>query len=122
MKLDLEKGTGNLINRFSTGEIIVAGRSYRAPLIVTVDRIVAEWGPPPVASLATEHFAPALALEPEVILLGTGVQQLFPPASVTHAVLSLGVGLEVMTTAAACRTFNVLVSEYRRVAAALFVE
>jgi uncharacterized protein len=122
MKLDLEKGAGNFIDRCSAGEIVVAGRSYRGPLIVTVDRIVADWAPPPVANLAATHLAPALELEPEVILLGTGARQVFPPATFTHAVLSLGVGLEIMTTAAACRTFNVLVSEYRRVAAALFVE
>jgi uncharacterized protein len=61
-------------------------------------------------------------MEPEVILLGTGSLQRQPPPALTTAVLRLGVGIEVMTTAAACRTYNVLVAEYRRVAAALFIE
>ena len=62
-----------------------------------------------------------LELEPEVILLGTGERQRFPPLALTTAILRLGIGIEVMNTAAACRTYNVLASELRRVAAALFI-
>jgi uncharacterized protein len=75
-----------------------------------------------VADLALADFEPILALQPEVILLGTGARQQFPPAALLQAVLSRGVGLEVMATDAACRTFNVLASEYRRVAAALYTD
>ncbi len=62
-----------------------------------------------------------LALEPEVVLLGTGSRQIFPAASFRARFLSAGIGFEAMDTGAACRTFNVLVAEQRRVAALLFV-
>jgi uncharacterized protein len=74
-----------------------------------------------VAELAAEHLERAIALEPEVILLGTGARQHFPAPALLRAMLARGIGLEVMDTAAACRTFNVLASEYRRVVAVLFV-
>jgi uncharacterized protein len=63
--------------------------------------------------------ARALALEPELVLLGTGARQIFPAASVGAEFLRAGIGFEVMDTSAACRTFNVLVGEQRRVAAML---
>ncbi len=63
----------------------------------------------------------ALALEPELVLLGTGERQIFPAASVGAQFLRAGIGFEVMDTGAACRTFNVLVGEKRRVAALLLL-
>ena len=69
------------------------------------------------AALTADDLAPLLALQPEVILLGTGERQVFPPAAVMAACLRQGVGLEVMTNAAAARTFNVLAGESRRVVA-----
>jgi uncharacterized protein len=60
-----------------------------------------------------------LALEPEVVLLGTGARQQFLHPSRLAPIYRAGVGVEIMTTAAACRTFNILVAEERRVVAAL---
>ena len=68
-------------------------------------------------ALAPDDLAPLLALEPEVILLGSGATQVFPPAAAMAACLGRGIGLEVMTNAAAARTFNVLAGEGRRVVA-----
>lgn len=62
-----------------------------------------------------------LALDPELVLLGTGARQIFPAASFGSQFLRAGIGFEVMDTGAACRTFNVLVAEQRRVAALLMV-
>lgn len=121
MKLDRDSSGGNLIQNFSGGSIVIGTEVIGQPVIVTSDRIVRDWSPPPVHELALADFRPVLDLEPEVILLGTGQHQCFPSMAFTTAVLRLGVGLEIMTTAAACRTYNVMVSEYRRVAAALFV-
>lgn len=121
MKLDRDKSGGNLVRGFAGGVILVGSESFARPVILTLDRIVRDWEPPEVEQLSVADLAAVLALEPEVILLGTGSRQRFPAAAVTAHVLRLGVGLEVMNTAAACRTYNVLASEYRRVAAALFV-
>ena len=69
------------------------------------------------ASLAVGDLEPLLALQPEVILLGSGAAQVFPPAATLAACLGRGIGIEVMTNAAAARTFNVLAGEGRRVVA-----
>jgi uncharacterized protein len=66
-------------------------------------------------------LARTLALEPELVLLGTGARQIFPAPSFGAQFLRAGIGFEVMDTSAACRTFNVLVGEQRRVAAMLLV-
>lgn len=80
-----------------------------------------DWAPSDVAALTPEDLAPLLALQPEVILLGTGERQVFPSAAVLAAGLTRGVGIEVMTNAAAARTFNVLASESRRVVAGFLI-
>jgi uncharacterized protein len=121
MKIDLERGTGHFIRGYSGGEVLIGAEAFRAPLVVTVERIIADWSPPPVGALTLADFGRVLELEPEVILLGTGASQVFPPAALTSAILTRGVGFDVMNTSAACRTYNVLASEYRRVAAALYV-
>ena len=73
-------------------------------------------------ALTPELLEWLLRLEPEVILLGTGHRQVFPPAAVMAAGFGRGVGIEVMTNAAAARTFNVLASEGRRVVAGFVLE
>jgi uncharacterized protein len=120
LKLDREQVPGNFIRAFAGGQVCIGEHRFASPLIVTAEAIIADWRPADPESLQCEDLQPVLALQPEVILLGTGLRQRFPQAATLAAVLRQGVGVEVMTTAAACRTFNVLVSEYRRVAAALF--
>jgi uncharacterized protein len=71
------------------------------------------------ADLAAEHAAHILEFEPELVLIGTGQRQVFPEAAFGAQFLRSGIGFEVMNTGAACRTFNVLVSEQRRVVALL---
>jgi uncharacterized protein len=74
-----------------------------------------------VADLGEVHAARILALDPELVLIGSGPKQIFPATSFGALFLRAGVGFEVMDTGAACRTFNVLVGEQRRVIAILFV-
>ena len=74
-----------------------------------------------VDDLASLEITRIFALEPELVLLGTGIRQIFPPASFRAQFLSAGIGFEAMDTGAACRTFNVLVTEQRRVVALLMV-
>jgi uncharacterized protein len=95
----------------------VNDRTLSASFILSPQQLVEDWPVRDSASLAPDDLAPLLALKPEVVLLGTGERQVFPPAAVMAACLSLGVGLEVMTNAAAARTFNVLASESRKVVA-----
>lgn len=88
-----------------------------ASFILSPQQLVENWPVGDSAALTADDLAPLLALRPEVVLLGTGERQVFPPAAVMAACLRQGVGLEVMTNAAAARTFNVLAGESRRVVA-----
>ncbi len=85
--------------------------------ILSPQQLVEAWPVAAAAQLTPADLAPLLAMQPEVILLGTGERQVFPAPAVMGACLSQGVGLEVMTNAAAARTFNVLASESRKVVA-----
>jgi uncharacterized protein len=88
---------------------------------LTSDEVLADWDAKPIAELAEADFAPLLATAPELILLGTGASNLFPPRELLFAFARRGIGLESMDTAAAARTFNVLASEGRQVAAVLYL-
>jgi uncharacterized protein len=121
MKLDRDQFAGNLIRSFSDGAIRVGTETYAHPVIITPEQIITDWKPAEAAQLSLADLQVALSLEPEVILVGTGTRQCFPAQAVIADVLRRGIGIEIMNTAAACRTFNVLASEMRRVVAALWV-
>ncbi len=111
----------NFVRAYSSVEIVVGERTLRSSVIVAPHELIADWPPRSVAELTEEHVAPLMALNCEVVLLGTGRHQEFPPPAILAALALAGVGLEVMDTAAACRTYNVLLQEGRRVAAALML-
>lgn len=115
------EGALNLVRACTPTEIRVGDRLITGSVILTADRVVTDWPPHAVAELTDAHLRMVLALEPELILLGTGERQQFPPADLLRVALDARVGLETMSTPAACRTYNVLVQEGRRVAAALLL-
>lgn len=100
---------------------LVNDRRLTASFIVAPDRLVEGWPVTDATRLTPDDLAPLLALEPELIVLGTGGTQAFPPPEAQAACLSHGIGLEAMTNAAAARTYNVLASEGRRVVAGFVV-
>lgn len=119
MKLHAEKGSGNYIQSVSAEALVVSGTPYSGPLIVSAESIVTDWTPASLDELSLADFEAALALEPEVILFGTGASHRFVSNRLMIEIMSRGIGFEVMATAAACRTFNVLAAEDRRVVAVL---
>ena len=122
MKFTLEASSRvNLIRAYSPTEVRVGEQSLRASCIVTADTVISEWEPGSYAELTPSHLEAVLALKPELVLLGTGAMQRFPPSQIRAAFIAHGVALEVMDLGAACRTYNILVQEDRRVAAALFL-
>jgi uncharacterized protein len=121
MQLDLEKGNGLVIQSFRLGEIRINDAIITNNIIITADEILGEWSPPPIAEIGIVDFELPLEQGPEVILFGTGMTQQFPAGILTTDILRRGIGFEVMDTGAACRTFNVLRSEQRRVVAALLL-
>ena len=122
MELTLQQPGDHLFIRSAGPEgITVADRLYAGSLVLSAKSIRPDWPVESMEGLSEEHLRPILDLEPEVVLLGTGARQAFPPPRLAMKFYENGIGFEAMTTQAACRTFNVMVSEERRVVAALIV-
>ena len=94
---------------------------YRDNVLVTPERVATGWTAGGFDTLTEADFAALAELKPEVVLLGTGASLRFPHPRLTRALTDAGIGVEVMDTPAACRTFNILAAEGRRVAAAVLV-
>jgi uncharacterized protein len=121
LQLSRETIEANVIRAFENGRIRIGESTYAGHLIVAPDRIVADWSITDANALQLDDFTPVLEMEPEIVLLGTGASAL-PDVSLMAQFAERAIGLEIMSTAAACRTYNVLVHEYRRVVAALLNE
>jgi uncharacterized protein len=122
MKLQLENPPGtNLVRSYGPGQLRIGEIMHARSVIVTATTVIAPWRPALAADLTTADLEPLLGLGPEVVLLGTGARQQFPDLQVLRILHEQRIGVEVMDTAAACRTYNVLVTEGRNVAAALMV-
>lgn len=111
----------NVIAGYGAEGVRVGSRLLSASCVVSPDRIIENWPATAVERLQPDDLAAVVALEPEIVLLGTGASIAFPAPAVGEALARRGIGLEVMDTAAACRTYNVLAHEGRNVAAALIV-
>jgi uncharacterized protein len=126
MKLHLTTAENNhLITGYGTGDdgnfVEINKQRHMRNLIVMADKLILDWLAEDFASLAEAHFANLIELKPEVVLLGTGEKHQFLHPKVYQGLTAQGVPLECMTTAAACRTYNILMSEGRNVAAMLIV-
>ena len=110
----------NLIRRYGADFIVIGEREIRSSCLVTANSIE-PWSHGSVAELRVEHLGALFALAPEVVVLSTGAKQLFPRAALRAEFATRGIGLEVMEVGAACRTYNVLVGEERRVLAAVLL-
>jgi len=109
------------IRAFEPGRLVINDQEYHQPVIVARRLLIKHWVVPTLDRLTLEALAPAIGLKPDVLLLGTGAKHHFLEAGLQAALLSAGVGIEVMSTQAACRTFNALLLDGRHVVAALMV-
>jgi uncharacterized protein len=107
----------NAVTGYGPGYVLINGQRHETSLIVTPDKVVL-WDVAGFDSLSPENFSSLRQLQMEIILLGTGPRQRFPHPSVAASLA----GLEVMDVHAACRTYNILVAEGRKVAAALLLK
>ncbi|HLF31220.1 MAG TPA: Mth938-like domain-containing protein [Xanthomonadales bacterium] len=120
MDLTLQRPGDHLYIRAVSGQGIQIGEHwYLTSLILSADRLIPDWSLDRVENYHAALLEPIFNLGPDVVLLGTGTSQHFLPPEFMMEFYQRGVGVEVMSTDAACRTFNVLVSEGRRVVAAL---
>jgi uncharacterized protein len=110
-----------LIRSYAPGEIKINNETFNHSLIVGPASIAPGPAVSDAGELTAAHTADIVALAPELVIVGTGVRQVFPAAEFGAQFLRAGIGFEVMDTGAACRTFNVLATEERRVVALLLV-
>ena len=122
MKLHREAATAlNVFTGYGQGYVKVNDRRIEKSVVVLPGRIIADWPATSFETLAPGHLAALAGLGLEIVLLGTGARQRFPAPALLRPLIEIGLGVEVMDTHAACRTYNILVAEDRSVAAALLI-
>jgi uncharacterized protein len=122
VKLHASLASGvNLITAYGEGYVVVNGERRVSSVVVLPDRLE-QWSARTFESLGEADFAFLRDLGAEIVLLGTGPRQRFPHPRLTAALTQARIGFEVMDLHAACRTYNILVAEERKVAAALLFE
>ncbi|MGD8589967.1 MAG: Mth938-like domain-containing protein [Chromatiales bacterium] len=112
---------GYAIQSYAKGQIKIGGITYHCSLIVTPSGVLDDWRPENFNQLASDDLARLVELAPEIVILGTGAEHRFPHAKLAQPLIEHRIGLESMATSAACRTYNILRGEGRRVLAALFM-
>ncbi|HXZ48871.1 MAG TPA: Mth938-like domain-containing protein [Usitatibacter sp.] len=123
MKIGEDRPEGrNAFTGYGPGWVEVNGARHHSSLVVSGERLVTDWPLASVDELAADHLASILELAPEIVLIGTGTKLRFPETARLAPLYQAGIGVEVMDTPAACRTFNILIGEGRRVLAAVIVE
>lgn len=122
MKFTRESATASTIRHVERGKISIGNEHFEQTLALTADTIIRDWPTTDIAKFEIDHFAAILASDPDVVILGTGWKSAFAPRELIFAMARRGTGFEVMDTPAACRTFNVLLSEGRNPAAVLIID
>jgi len=110
-----------LFSGYGPGFVAVNGVRYENCVVVN-PQTVAEWAVTGFEALAGTDFGFIFELKPEIVILGTGATQRFPRPDLARALAAAGFGVEVMDTRAACRTYNILASEGRKVVAAILLD
>jgi uncharacterized protein len=121
VKFHLATASGNVVTGQGPGWVRIGAHEYRESLVLTADSIATGWAPAGFDALTESDFARLTDGRPDVVLLGTGASLRFPRPELTRALVAARIGLEVMDTPAACRTFNILSAEGRRVTAAMLL-
>lgn len=122
MKFHLNAGAGNVFTGYGNDYVRLGIVEYRENVVVTPEQIISGWCPGGFDALTDADFAAIAALQPEIVLLGTGARQRFPSPRLARVLAQARIGLDVMDTPAACRTFNILAAEERKVAVAILLD
>ena len=122
MKLHLNTEQGsNLITGYRSGEVKINHQSYQQNVIVTPQQISLDWPIKAVTDIQNQHLSALIDFQPEIIIIGCGEQHHIIHPKLTVPLIQANIAIESMTTAAACRTYNILMAEGRKVLAALLV-
>lgn len=124
MKISLDNypENHNRIDGYRDGTIIINTTEYHRSLIIIPEQPVLDWPPDTFTDIAVQHLDIVISHQPDILLLGTGNNMQFPAPELIENLFLAGIGLEVMDSWSACRCFNLLLSEGRKVAAALILE
>ena len=109
------------IRSVERGQLVIGDREIDATVALTTRGVVDDWQETPLTALSIDGLSDILVDRPDVIIVGYGWTPARPPNELTFALARSGIGLEVMDTPAACRTFNILLAEDRRPAALLYL-
>jgi uncharacterized protein len=122
LKLHLANlGDTKLFTAHGTDHVMVNGERHDRSIVVLAEEVRNDWIVTNFDELSETHFSYFLALKPDVLLLGTGATQRFPHPRLYRTLTDASIGLECMDTPAACRTYNILAAEGRRVIAAILI-
>ncbi len=121
MQLDTMGKGSNVIRAYTPGEIRIKTGIYNKSLVISASALHTNWPLDDITALEKSHIELILEQEPELILLGTGARLVFPSTERLRPMIEHGIGYEIMDTAAACRTYNVLIAEGRHVVAGLII-
>ena len=122
LSLELGKADANRIVSYQPGHVVINAEIYTRSLIVMPTQLISDWGPQELVELKEQDLLKIIHLEPEIVLLGVGDELKFPSPQLISLFTQRGIGIEIMNNSAACRTYNVLMSEERRVVAALLIK
>lgn len=123
MKLQPDRiSSANVISGYTPDSVAINGQPWSQSAVVPWAGEVAAWEVGRFEEVSSAHLEPIARLAPELVILGTGARQRFPRPQVLRPLIEARIGFEIMDTAAACRTYNILVSEGRSVVAALLLE
>lgn len=117
-----ENSTDLSIRSINRNEIRIGEERFTESVALNAERVISEWRPSTIDDMTIAGLEPVLAGQPEMLVLGTGWQHCLPPRDLMFALARRGIGLEMMDTPAACRTFNILIAEERRPAAILLLD
>ena len=122
MKLSLAKpGDTKLFTAHGADYVMVNGKRFDTSIVVRANEVRSDWGVTGFDALGETDFAYFIDLKPDVLLFGTGARQRFARPRLYRTLTDAGIAVEFMTTPAACRTYNILVAEGRKVAAAILL-
>jgi uncharacterized protein len=110
------------IRAFKPGTIQINDKMLTQSLIISADQLIENWAPQTISELSAAALAQIPALKPDILLIGTGTTHVLIPVEIYGELINQGIGVEIMDTSAACRTFNALTAENRNVVAALIIK
>ena len=122
MKLQPDKSTAQSITGYGAGWIAVDGERIDSSVVISSSGLRQAWNCHSFADLSAGHFAELATIDAELVVFGSGDRLRFPPGAWMSALMGKRIGLETLDTRAACRTYNILAGEGRRVVAALLIE